>query len=983
MKLRRRSFLQLIGVSGAAAVTGCTSESARVLIPYIIPPEDIVPMEATWFATTCRECPAGCGMLAKNVDKRIIKVEGNPTNGLNNGKLCPRGQASLHGLYNPDRFPGPLLRDSAGNFATVTWEEARTALTKKIEELRSAASGKRIVFLTDHQTSSFEDLVGYWLTQNGDGEHVAYEPFAYESLRTANTITFGRDAIPTYDIDRADFLISFGAGFLETWVSNIEYTEKFARFHELRDGRKNPFVFVGPRYSLTAANSDDWVAVSPGSEHFVALGMLAFIREKHADKLDSATRDALQGYLGTFSANDVLQKAGLEPARIEKLTEAFMAAKAPLALAEGLPFTSPASLDTAVAANLLCMVKPESRALIDFGREYTLSGTATADEMKELTESMRKGEVGMLLVAGVNPAFTLPDSWKFSEALASVPYVVSFSPCRDETTAHAHLILPGTTPLESWGDYSPKQGAIGFMQPVMGNVFDSKHPGDILINTGAELHGSEKFPWDDFYSFLNQSWHKKWQDAKSDQPFELFWANLLRNGGLTTDVQAVRPSLKSNGPSGHSFNLSAGASASSDNLHLSVYPTIQFFDGRIANRFWIQELPDPITQTTWGAWVEMHPDTAEKRNIKRGDLLRVTSPHGSVDLPAMLLRIVALDTVAIPIGQGHTDYGRYASGLPANPFRLLPPAPDAGNHGIGSVKGVTVQKTEGSFPIAHTDGSLYQYNRRIVQTETLQGYTELKNNNHKPDVDYPLPSGVDPKKDFYAPHVHPDYRWCMVVDLDRCIGCGACVVACYAENNLSLVGREQVLLGREMSWLRVQRYFDEDSHVARFLPMLCQHCDYAPCESVCPIFAPQHSVEGLNNQVYNRCFGTRFCSQNDPYKVRRFNWFTFSRPQSLKLQLNPAVTVRQKGVMEKCSFCIQRIVQAKIDAKVKGRKVQDGDFTTACAQTCPTNALIFGNLKDPNSRVSRLIDDPRAYQVFRDLNTKPAVIYLKKITREI
>jgi molybdopterin-containing oxidoreductase family iron-sulfur binding subunit len=245
----------------------------------------------------------------------------------------------------------------------------------------------------------------------------------------------------------------------------------------------------------------------------------------------------------------------------------------------------------------------------------------------------------------------------------------------------------------------------------------------------------------------------------------------------------------------------------------------------------------------------------------------------------------------------------------------------------------------------------------------------------------PLPEGYDAAEDFYPPHEHKDYRWCMVVDLDRCIGCGACVVACYAENNVAVVGRQQVINGREMSWLRVQRYFDPNQPVARFLPMLCQHCDSAPCESVCPVYAPHHGKEGLNNQVYNRCIGTRFCSQNDPYKVRRFNWFTFTRPEPLNWQLNPDVTVRQKGVMEKCSFCIQRIIEAKIRARNEGRKkVADGEFTTACAQTCPADALIFGNLLDSQSRVARLFQNARAYQVLAHLNTKPAVVYLKRVT---
>jgi molybdopterin-containing oxidoreductase family iron-sulfur binding subunit len=298
---------------------------------------------------------------------------------------------------------------------------------------------------------------------------------------------------------------------------------------------------------------------------------------------------------------------------------------------------------------------------------------------------------------------------------------------------------------------------------------------------------------------------------------------------------------------------------------------------------------------------------------------------------------------------------------------------------------VKVAKTGNVIPVANTDGSYGLAGRHdIIQTTGLQDYLQAVSTGEKPHITLPLPEAYRREDDIYPPHTHKDYRWAMVVDLDRCIGCGACVVACYAENNVAFVGRDQMLKGREMSWIRVQRYFsDENPYKANWLIMLCQHCDNAPCESVCPVFAPHHNEEGLNAQIYNRCFGTRFCSQNDPYKVRRFNWFWWTRPEPLNLQLNPEVTVRQKGVMEKCSFCVHRISAARIEAKRQGRLIQDGEFTTACAQTCPTNALIFGNLMDPESRVSRMVKSPRAYQVLHHLNTKPAAIYLKRVMMEV
>ncbi|MDY0042809.1 MAG: 4Fe-4S dicluster domain-containing protein, partial [Desulforhabdus sp.] len=556
--------------------------------------------------------------------------------------------------------------------------------------------------------------------------------------------------------------------------------------------------------------------------------------------------------------------------------------------------------------------------------------------------------------------------------------------CMDETTALAHLILPTHTPLECWDDYSPVRGIVGLLQPVMGNVFDTRHLGDVLISSGKKVKGSGNFPWADFYQLLRESWAQTWQDSGSDKSFDDFWLKAVQAGGIWQEQESGSTEVKLRLPSAFPFPDPKLQQRDEGSFHFTAYPSIQFFDGRAANRLWIQELPDPMTQITWGGWLEIHPETAARLKIQKGDLLEVRSSHGVLQAPAIPIQTVPRDSLAMPLGQGHTDYGRFATGLPANPMELFPPDIDPLSAGlVGPSFSVSIKKSDERFDVANTDGSLFQHHRDIVQTVSYEEYSQAAASGYKPVIDYPMPTGFDPGKDFYPPHPHKDYRWAMVVDLDRCIGCGACVMACYAENNVAVVGRQQVLKGREMSWIRVQRYFEEYKTAAKWLVMLCQHCDEAPCESVCPIFAPHHSVEGLNNQVYNRCFGTRFCSQNDPYKVRRFNWFMFTRPTPLDWQLNPDVTVRQKGIMEKCSFCVQRIIEAKIKARKKDRKVRDGDFTTACAQTCPTNALIFGSLMDPDSRVSQLINDPRAYQVFRHLNTKPAVIYLKRLTREV
>ena len=981
VKFSRRQFLKATCVAGTAAVTGC-SDPARILIPYVIPPEDIVPGEATWYATTCRECPAGCGILAKNRDGRVIKVEGNPLHPVNKGKLCARGQASIQGIYNPDRYRGPMLRGSDNKLLPISWEKAENILLDALLSREAKGRPQSIVVLTDLVTGTESTLITRWINAFGSGRHVMYEPLAYEALRKANQVIFGEDALPGYRIDKADLLISFGAGFLETWISNVQFARQFAAFHEAGPADKHFFAFVGPRLSMTATNADQWIPVPPGGESLVALGLLRLILEKEqAPGLTPGQKAALRSSLGPFTPDVVEKATGVKPETLTMLAARFARARKPLVLAEGMTYQDPVAFETAVAANLLCSLKPGSLETFDFSDPPSLSRVATAEQMRLLVDAMQNGEVEVLLAGRANPLFHLPPSWHVEKALRKVPMFVSLSSFPDETAGLARLILPTHTFLESWGDYSPQRSVSSLLQPVMGPVFDTRHLGDILLSTGKRLN-EQVFPEPEFYQAVRSTWAGRAGNGKGATLPESDWQEGLRKGGAWQESpgETSRPVVF---PGRFSFSRPDPAQYRIETGRFSFisYPTVQFFDGRAANRPFLQEMPDPVTMITWAGWVEINPETAQKLNIAKGDLLLVRSDSGTLQAAAYPYPGILPGTLAMPLGHGHTAFGRYARNETGNPVQLSSGALDPAGGLLLTIRSVVVQKEGRSLPIANTDGSGYQHGRNLARSITWRTYRATAQG--KPEVVLPLPEGFDANHDFYPPHAHDAYRWIMVVDLDRCIGCQACVIACYAENNLGVVGKENVLKGREMSWIHIERYFEPEQPFVRFLPMLCQHCEEAPCESVCPVFAPHHSKEGLNNQVYNRCIGSRYCNQNCPWKVRRFNWFTWKHENPLEWQLNPDVTVRTKGVMEKCSFCIQRIVAAKITARNEGRLVGDGEFTTACAQTCPTDALVFGNLKDPESRVSKLIRQPRAYQVLGQVNTKPAVIYLKKITREL
>ncbi len=979
--MNRRTFLKIAGIGSTFLASGC-SDPHKNLFSLVEQPDDIVIGQPTWYASTCRECPAGCGVFAKNREGRVIKVEGNPDHPINRGKLCMRGQAAVQALYHPDRLTGPLLKEGP-RWKRISFAEAEQMLAERTGEAAARGPG-RIRMLTetvgDTMMALFTQTLGKWRS----GRPVVFEPLAYESLRAANEMVFGTDGLFSYRIDEADVLVSFGADFMETWLSPVEYARKFKKMHAFTDGEKGVFFSIGPFQSLTSANADLWIGCHPGGEAAVALGLVKeAIESGRGAHLRDLIRETIFRTAGMYTPDHVAETAGVDPDRYQRLVRRVLAADRPLILGTRSCGGGPNDLHTNLAVNLLNKILDPSLARIDFSRRHRVETAARRDEIIAFFEQAQDEHVELLLLHQTNPVFHMPAEENVNRTFGRKQlFKVSFSAFLDETSQMADLVFPVRLPLECWDEYEGAAGFVSLQQPAVGKLTDAPAVSDLFLR----LAGSKGQQAPDYRSFIVER-----QVRRGRIRSEKEWVFALQAGGFAAPVQeTVRNEVV---PYRVMDDFHTLTDPAADALVFAAAPSIRFFDGRGANRPWLAEIPDPLTKVAWQTPVLVHAERLRAAGLAHGQVVKVQSRQGSLEAIAYESEDVRPNLLLMSIGQGHTAMGRYARNVGQNPLQLLPAETDPRHGGpMHAIQPVSIYDTGLRRPLAHTDGSRIQHDRKIALSVALE---ELKGPPPaapaKEDLTMwgfpltlPLPEGYDAHRDFYPPHEHAGYRWAMTVDLDRCIGCNACAAACYAENNLGVVGEEQIVNGREMSWMRIERYRDpEMGEKVTFLPMLCQHCDNAPCESVCPVFAPHHNKEGLNNQIYNRCIGTRFCAQNCPYKVRRFNWFTWQWPEPLNLQLNPDVTVRSKGVMEKCSFCVQRIKAAHNVAKNENRPIADGEVTPACVQTCPTSALVFGNLMDRSSRVRKQVDDRRTYQVIGYLNTKPAVFYLKKVVQKV
>jgi len=913
--------------AGASMLDSCTPDrKSEKIIPYLVPPDDgTIPGIASYVNTSNATGAAyGSGMAAKIVDYRVGKLEGIEGHPLNDGALCMQGQTSLSTLYHPERLTGPMRLEGDGRFVETTWDAAYD----RIKDALAASADRKNVYLASRTTGALSALVDEFCKETGVERLPEFEVHGYAAIREANRIVFGRAEVPSYRFAKSDFLLTIGADLFETFVSPV-YNGR--QFQAAKRSGHFAWYHAEPHASLTGFNAKERLRVAPGSEVYLLAYLLRRVSRENVagDRHIAGLAEALPN----LPDRGYAEKTGLSVEALDHLAGQLLAARHPLVIAGGVSTSQVNGLDVAVLTALLQWASGMVGETVDFARSHDFDHVGSVADLQSLAQRLQRDQVGVVFFNDVDPLGG-PIGDLLGESVNNATLRVGFGRFMTDTMKACDLILPLSDPLESWGDNAPVRGLVNVVQPVIEPLYDTKTAGDMLLELSARMRDVEGGP--NFQAYLFGKWGSFLSQRQVEQLLERGYIDTGRakEASVTLEREAVGSAIRS----------MKFADVRGDVLY--VTPSVRAYDERMQNLPLLQEIPDPITTVTWGAWVSVAKDRAREMGLDDAQRVRIEAAEWSAELPVRIQPGMPRDVVTI-------QYNGWGS---------TPVAISAGSGEMGSrFDGVKLTRIPGVAALPIMSGSQSEAGRRMLP----DAHGEEHGEHH------------DTESTLYPPNPYPDYRWGMAIDLDLCTGCSACIAACYVENNVPISGHDDHMNGREMSWLRMEPFYDDHTEVPTIRPMLCQHCSNAPCESVCPVFATYHSPEGLNAQIYNRCVGTRYCANNCPYKVRRFNWFDYKRITPLNTTRNPEVSVRGRGVMEKCSFCVQRIRKARDHAKDEGRKILDGEVTPACAQTCPTEAISFGNLLDEESTVSKMAHSDRNYRVLDTLGTQPAVHYLR------
>jgi len=936
----RRNFLTIMGASIAlAGVAGCRKPVEKI-IPYVIQPEEVVPGIAQHYATTMPFGNSAYGLLVESHEGRPTKIEGNKLHPSSLGGTNLFIQASILGLYDPDRSQRVLH-----NGAESSWDDFVTAW-RALYAGFVANRGEGLAVVSEAFSSpTLARLKAEFVRQFPQAVWATYESVSDENIYEGIKIATGKTLRPNYAYDKAEVIVSLDADFLFSESENVAAAKGFA------DGRRissehdfmNRLYVAESVYSVTGTMADHRLRLTSSQvAPFTAALVIELKRQGLAipvsNQLAEFSRNDFDKKWLTVAASDLIGSRG---------RSIVVAGRRQPPIVHALVFAVNQALGNVNA----------TISYSDLVDAEIPSRTALAD----LSKRMLAGQIDTLVMIGGNALYDAPTDCDFANGLAKVVNTIHLSQYVNETSHSVKWNLPEAHYLEYWGDARAASGTVSVIQPLILPLFGGHSSVELLqlLASGRENRG---------YDIVRQTWRKMLTGN-----FEKEWQHVLHDGRLEKSaVPTIAPLLDENAIA---KQISAGAikkSASpSGTVEIVFQPSPATFDGRYANNGWLQETPDPITKITWDNVAVISPATAREMGIRNSEIVRLAHEGRTLEIAAWLVPGQPDGTITLDLGYGRKASGRVGNGVGFDvcPLRTL--------EGYDFITGAAITATGGKYAISCAQDHGSMEGRPLVREATLEEYRKEPKFAQEM-VEHP------PLKSLWDEHDYSQgYQWGLAVDLNTCVGCGACTLACQSENNIPIVGKTQVGNGREMNWIRVDRYFSGETDDAQvvYQPVMCQHCENAPCEQVCPVAATVHNKEGLNVMVYNRCIGTRYCSNNCPYKVRRFNFFNYTKdtPEIVKMVMNPDVTVRSRGVMEKCTFCIQRINRGKNAAKLENREVRDGEIVTACQQACPTQAIVFGNINDPASKVSKAKRQNRNYELLAELNTKPRLSYLARI----
>ncbi|HXF99348.1 MAG TPA: TAT-variant-translocated molybdopterin oxidoreductase [Bacteroidota bacterium] len=921
----RREFLKVMGASlSLAGLTACVKQPEEKIVPYVKAPEYLVPGKPLKYATAFVMGGYATGVLATSHLGRPTHIQGNPDHPASLGACDVFAAASILDLYDPDRSQVVLYRGIVSS-----WEKFLQSARPQVEVQRSL-KGAGLRLLTPNVTSpTLMSQIQSLLAAFPEARWYRYEPCGLDAVREGMQMLFGEEVMPRYRFENADVILSLDSDFLGLEPGHIRYAHDFAQKRRVSgtEARMNRLYAAESTPTITGGMADHRFRMRASEVEAFARAIAAQLAvpgvAPAGSPVDAKTIAAVVKDLQNHRGTSLVLAGSHQPPVVHALAHAMNVALGNVGMT------------------------------VEYTEPVEGKGVHHRRSLAALTEEMRKGTVDMLLILGGNPVFDAPADLRFGEALANVKFSVRLAPYDDETSARCTWHIPESHYLETWSDARSLDGTATIMQPLILPLYATKSSHELLDAIFGEGRSSEDIV------------KAYWKATSKAADFDVWWRQCLNDGVVPeTRLQPKAVAVKIT-----DWNFNA---ASSSGMEINFRPDPSIYDGRFANNGWLQELPKHVTRLTWDNVALMSPSSMQKFDLRDGDMVELTYNGATVTLPAWTLPGHPEDSVTVHLGYGRVRAGRVGTGVGANAYALR----TSSSFWFGS--GVEIRKTGEWYRVASTQEHWSMEGRPIVREATVQRFLK------EPDFAKHMAHVPTEKESFYPPFEYDGYAWGMAIDLNTCIGCNACMIACQSENNIPVVGKKQVERGREMHWIRVDRYYvgnDLDNPEMAVMPVACHHCENAPCEPVCPVAATTHDHEGLNVMTYNRCVGTRYCSNNCPYKVRRYNYLQYSDTETKSLQLlyNPDVTVRNRGVMEKCTYCVQRISAARIEAKKENRLIRDGEIVTACQAACPTQAITFGDINDKNSKVSRMKAEPRDYSLLAELNTKPRTSYLAKL----